>query len=84
MQWERPLDLREAAYRLDSTDDEWLCGMAEQMAGIREPVGVGAGAFSVAGGIDSKGRTVVVDVPLSASDSGFSCSGGGRPLRFPD
>ena len=64
MQWERPLDLLEAAYRLDSTDDEWLCGMAEQMAGIREPVGVGAGAFSVAGGIDSKGRTVVVDVPL--------------------
>jgi DNA-binding CsgD family transcriptional regulator len=64
MRWERPLDLLDAAYRLDGTEDDWLSGMVEQMTQIRAPEGVGAGAFSVKGQIDGEGRTSIVSVPL--------------------
>jgi DNA-binding CsgD family transcriptional regulator len=64
VRWERPLDLLEAAYRLDGTDGEWMRGLVEKMDETFSGDGLGAGGLFAAGRIDGGGRTVLADVQL--------------------
>ena len=59
--WERPLDLLEAAYRQDGSDDEWLRGLVKTTANVFAGDGLGAAAFFAFGRVDEVGRTVLAD-----------------------
>jgi DNA-binding CsgD family transcriptional regulator len=64
MRWAQPLDLLEAAYRLDGTDDAWMHGLVEQVGEMQGHDSVGVGGFAATGRIDDEGRTVLKDVQL--------------------
>jgi DNA-binding CsgD family transcriptional regulator len=64
MEWERPLDLLEAAYRLDGTDEEWTDGLVQTMSAVVRREGIGAGGFWLDGRIDKEGRTVIGGIRL--------------------
>src|SRR5450631_1084724 len=59
---ERPLDLLEAAYRLDGSDDEWVRGMVETTARVFASDGLGAVGFLLSGRIDDSGHTVISEI----------------------
>ena len=54
--YDRPLDLLEAAYRLDGSDDEWLEGLVKTATTVFAREGLGAGGFILHGKLDDDGR----------------------------
>jgi DNA-binding CsgD family transcriptional regulator len=61
MQWERPLDLLEAAYRLDGSDKDWTTGFVETLTKVLPKERIGCLAFILSGRVDQNGRTVIAD-----------------------
>jgi len=75
IRWERPLDLLEAAYRLDGTTDDWVAGVVHAATGVFRHEGLGSGGFLVNGTVDHQGRTTIADISSSWGE--------GRALRRP-
>jgi DNA-binding CsgD family transcriptional regulator len=57
LRYKRPLDLLDAAYRLDGTDDDWVRGLQERAAAVFAPEGLGAAAYLFTGRVRPDGRT---------------------------
>jgi hypothetical protein len=75
LQWERPLDLLEVAYRLDGTEEEWMRELVQAATRVFRRERLGARGFIVRCKIDDLGRTVVADIGCP--------SGEGEALRRP-
>jgi DNA-binding CsgD family transcriptional regulator len=59
MKWGRPLDLLEAAYRLDGTDAEWLVGLVQAARTAFPEEDLTRTGACVRGKVDAGGQTVV-------------------------
>jgi DNA-binding CsgD family transcriptional regulator len=59
LRYKRPLDLLEAAYRLDGTDDDWVRGLQESAAKVFAPEGLGSLAYLFTGQVRPDGVTVL-------------------------
>jgi DNA-binding CsgD family transcriptional regulator len=62
MQWERPLDLLEAAYRLDGSIEDWVGGLVHAATNVFQHEGLGSGGFLLHGRVDRQGRTTIADI----------------------
>jgi len=57
--YDRPLDLLEAAYRLDGTDDEWIEGLVKTATTVFAREGLGGGGFILHAKLDCDGRPCI-------------------------
>jgi DNA-binding CsgD family transcriptional regulator len=73
--WHRPLDLLEAAYRLDGTDAEWMDNLVDTAYRVFAAEKTGAGGFVVLGKVDDCGRTIYSEAQ--------TVSVRGRGMRYP-
>jgi DNA-binding CsgD family transcriptional regulator len=59
IRYRRPLDLLEAAYRLDGTEDDWVRGLQERAAEVFAGEALGGVAYTFTGRARSDGLTVI-------------------------
>ncbi|HVZ88566.1 MAG TPA: sigma factor-like helix-turn-helix DNA-binding protein [Polyangia bacterium] len=59
MKWVRPLDLVEAGYRLDGTDEEWMRGLVDTASRVFGSSALGVGGFVIATQVDAQGRRAI-------------------------
>jgi hypothetical protein len=62
MQWQRPLDLLDAAYRLDGSLDDWMGGLTRTAAKVFRHEGLGVGSIFLEGKVDRDGRTTIANI----------------------
>jgi DNA-binding CsgD family transcriptional regulator len=76
---DRPLDLLEAAYRLDGSDQDWMGELTRTATKIFRRWTLGAVGSLVWGRIDDEGRTVIADITNGYVDTealGFESTAG--------
>lgn len=73
--WVRPLDLLEAAYRMDGTDSEWIDHLVDTAYDVFSGERTGAVGFVMLGEVDECGRTICRKMQ--------DVSTRGRGMRYP-
>jgi DNA-binding CsgD family transcriptional regulator len=79
MEWERPLDVLEAAYRLDGTDDDWMRQLVRAATRVFRRQKLGSVGSLVWGKIDGDGQTSIAAITSAHVETATYQVEGGSP-----